>query len=45
MFVSIENTLSDITEDGWSSNISLYALAQLEDQSNCNCRLYSYLLL
>ena len=29
MFVSIENTLSGAAEDGWTSNISLYALAQL----------------
>ena len=29
MFVSIENTLSDTAEDGWTSNISLHALALL----------------
>ena len=29
MFDSIENSLSDAAEDGWTSNVSLHALAQL----------------
>ena len=34
-FIKIENTLSDAAEDGWTSNTSLHALAQLGRSVSC----------